>query len=141
METKVWENSGRAGGTDCREEFWTEYTAFCDEIHEISKCQSLAYARRIVRGQPGTQAIRGLAMAGQPWIPGWPGCVQGQRGIQAIRGWPVPSRDNPPCVKFPTVHSRDHILDSIIFLIRPPNYARFMPRMNRAGWFGGYAWL
>ena len=46
-----------------------------------------------------------------------------------------PSTDNPPHAKFPTVHSRGHILDSIIL----PTYARFMRGMNRAGWFGGYA--
>ena len=34
----------------------------------------------------GPRSLDGLAMAGQPWIPGWPGCVQGQRGIQAIQG-------------------------------------------------------
>ena len=30
---------------------------------------------------------------------------------------PRPSTDNPPHAKFPAVHSKDHILDSIILLI------------------------
>ena len=43
--------------------------------------------------------------------------VPGQPRTQAIRGWPGPTTDNPPHEKFPAVHTKDPILDSIILLI------------------------